>query len=244
MDTPNNKQPSKSQSSDAFKNQEGLEKQTNGSGSAQPQNEGSKLQTNDNINNKCSDTWISFQKSEDSHWRAVNLEELRQLSLWKSTPTLKQSCDRTLGEYQFTQTSETTTQNQENLKSLVVDSPAQAQVTQEVERDSSIQLHLFGEKDLDVLSKLNPASVLSSNEHPFVPQLMLWEHLRCSKELSDGDFELFLGDSLWQDTLGKLAMSRQQSLGRVIKGSDYLSFPTLTNNASSTSANLRFAQIL
>ena len=34
--------------------------------------------------------------------------------------------------------------------------------------------------------------------------------------------------SLWQDTQQKLAMSRQQSLARVIKGSDYLSFPTLT----------------
>ena len=70
-------------------------------------------------------------------------------------------------------------------------------------------------------------------------------------ELSDEDFELFLGDLVWQDTLGKLKQSRRESLGRVIKGSDYLStrrldmllnqkhpppsFPTLTSNAGSTS---------
>ena len=115
--------------------------------------------------------------------------------------------------------SELTIQPSENSILSRVHSSAQAHQTQELERDSSIQLHLFGEKDLDVLLKFNPASVLSNN----------------LKELSDGDFELFLGDSTWQDTLGRLAMCRQQSLGRVIKGSDYLSFPTLTSNVSSTS---------
>ena len=35
---------------------------------------------------------------------------------------------------------------------------------------------------------------------------------------------------------GKLRQSRRESLGRVIKDSDYLSFPTLTSNASSTNS--------
>ena len=193
--------------------------------------------------NECSDTWIYSQELEDLPWQQSSLGEYKQLSLWRSTPTLNSSCDRTSQEFQFTLISKISTQSQESLKSLPAVFPAREHQTQELERDSNIQLHLFGEKDLDVLSKLNPASVLSNNEHPFVPQHKLWEHLRCSKELSNEDFELFLADSLWQDTQQKLAMSRQQSLGRVIKGSDYLSFPTLTSNARGTSANLRFAQI-
>ena len=112
----------------------------------------------------------------------------------------------------------------------------QALRTQEAERDCLIQLPLFGEKELDALSKLNPSSVLWNNEHPFVPQLMLWEHRRCSKELSDEDFAPFLADSAWQDTLGKLRQSRQQSLGQVIRDEGFLLFPTLTSNASSTNS--------
>ena len=119
----------------------------------------------------------------------------------------------------------------------------QALRTQEAE-DFIIQLHLFGEKASDVYWSFDPASVLSNN----------------LKELSNADFELLswcafpscgnrsgvaplLADSLWQDTLGKLAMCRQQSLGRVIKDLDCSYFPTLTSNVSTTSANLRFAQI-
>lgn len=245
------------------------------------ENEASKLHLNDNTDTICSDTWICFQELEDSASQQSNLEESRQLSLWKSTPTLRQSCDceasrrhRTSQKFQSIQTSETTSQNQESSIYSQWNSPVLAHQTQEVEQDSNIQLHHFGERDLDVLLKFNPASVLSNNEHPFVPQRKLWEHQRCSKELSDGDFELFLGDFLWQDTLGKLAMCRafgsdrrkttgkallsaQQSLARVIKGSDYLStrrldmllnqkhpppsFPTLTSNVSTTSANRSFS---
>lgn len=169
--------------------------------------------------NECLDISTSFQELEDFPWQQSNLGEYKQLSLWKSTPMLNSSCDRTSQEFQFTQTSETTSHQKENSIYSQWDSPVQAHQTQEVERDSSIQLHHFGEKDLDVLLKLNPASVLSNN----------------LKELSNEDFELFLGDSLWQDTLGKLRQSRRESLGRVIKDSDFLSFPTLTSNVSSTS---------
>ena len=199
--------------------QEGYENSIEISGYKRTENEVSEIQKNDNTDTKCSDTWISLAESEASALQQNSLEESRQLSLWRSTPTLKQSCDRNSQEYQFTQTSETTTQNLESLTLSQWDSPALAHPTQELERDSNIQLHLFGERDLDALSKLNPASVLSNN----------------LKELSNEDFELFLADSLWQDTLGKLAMCRQQSLARVIKGSGCLSFPTLTSNVSSTS---------
>lgn len=229
----------------------GAEIQTNRSGSGLPQDEAIKLHLNDNIDTKCSDTWISFQELADFPWQQSSLGEYEQLSLWKSTPMLRQSCDceasrrhRSSQEFQFTQISEATTQSQESSTSYHAVFRVLAHQARELEQDFPIQLPLFGEKDLDALWSLNPASVLSSNEHPFVPQHKLWEHQRCSKELSDEDFELFLADSTWQDTLGRLVMSRQQSLVRVIKDSGYLSFPTLTSNASTTSANLRFAQIL
>ena len=196
-----------------------VEKQTHILGYPQPVNEVLELQLNGEEKTKCSDTWISLAESEDSASQQSSLGEYRQLSLWKSTPTLRQSCDRNSQEFQFTQTSETISQDLTSSTLSQWDFPAQAHQMQEVEQDSNIQLHLFGEKDLDALLKLNPASVLSNN----------------LKELSNGDFELFLADSLWQDTLGKLAMSRQQSLARVIKDSGYLSFPTLTSNVSTTS---------
>lgn len=119
-------------------------------------------------------------------------------------------------EFRSTPISETTTQNQENSICYRWDFPVQALRTQEAEQDYLTQSQHFGEKDLDALLKLNPNSVLSNN----------------LKELSDEDFELFLADSLWQDTITKLKQSRQQSLGRVIKDEGFLLFPTLTSGAS------------
>ena len=199
--------------------QERAEKSTKGSGSAQPKNKALEIQIDDNQDTVCLDTSICSAELEDLPWQPSNLGEYKQPSLLKSTPMHNQSCDRISQESPFTQILETTTQSQDNLTSSPAVSPALAQVTQEVEQDSNIQRHHSGEKDLDALLKFNPASVLSSS----------------LKGLSDEDFELFLGDSLWLDTLGRLATSRQQSLGRVIKDSDYLSFPTLTSNESSTS---------
>ena len=167
--------------------------------------------------NECLDTSISFQAVADLPWQPSNLGEYRQLSLWKSIPTHSLSCDRISQEYQFIPISETTTQSQENSICYRWDFLAQAQATQEAEQDYLTQSQHFGERDLDVLSRLNPASVLSNS----------------LKELSDEDFELFLADSVWQDIVLKLKQSRQQSLGRVINDSDYLSFPTLTSGASS-----------
>jgi hypothetical protein len=168
--------------------------------------------------NECLDTSISFQAVEDLPWQPSNLGEYRQPSLWKSMPMLNSSCDRISQEYQFTPISETTTQSQENSICYRWDFPVQAQATQELEQDYLTQNQHFGEKDLDVLSKLNPASVLSNS----------------LKELSNEDFELFLADSVWQDTLGRLAMSRQQSLGLDTRDSDYLSFPTLTSGQTNS----------
>ena len=167
----------------------------------------------------CLDTSIYSVGLGASASQQNNLGEYEQLSLWKSIPTHNSCSDITSQEFQFTQISETTNQNQESLTSLPVGFPAQAQVTQEVERDLNIQLPLFGEKDLDVLSRLNPASVLSNN----------------LKELSDGDFELFLADSVWQDTVSRLKQSRRESLEHHTRDSDCLSFPTLTSGDRSTS---------
>ena len=218
MNTSNNQQPSKSSSCDIKNDQEGAEKSIKGSGSAQPQNQAQKLQTNDS-KTICSDTSIFFQELEDLPWQQNSLGTIyRQLSLLKSTPMLKQSCDRISQEYQFTQISETTTQSQENLTLLPAVSPALAQVTQEVERDLNTQLPLSGEKVSDVLSKLNPASVFLSN----------------LKEWSDEDLELFLPPYIWQDTVLKLKQSRQQSLEQDTRDLDCLSFPTLTSGQTST----------
>jgi hypothetical protein len=195
--------------------QEGSQKKSEALLQSEAQNDGQEKE-----NNQCLDTWISFQAVEDLPSQPVPLEEYEQLSLWKSTPTLNSSCDRTSQEFQFTPISEITTQNQENSIFYRWDSPVWGQVMQELEQDYLTQNQHFGEKDLDALLKLNPSSVLSNS----------------LKELSDEDFELFLGDLVWQDTLGRLAMSRQQSLGRVIKDLDYLSFPTLTSGARGTTS--------
>ena len=145
----------------------------------------------------CSDISISSVESADLPSQQSNLGEYEQLSLWKSTPTLKQSCDSTSQEYQFTQISETTNQNQESLTSLPVGFPVLAHQTQELEQDLNIQLPLFGEKDLDVLSRLNPASVLLNN----------------LKEFSDEDLELFLPPYIWQDTVCEIETVSARELG-------------------------------
>ncbi len=162
---------------------------------------------------------ISFRAVGASAWQQSNLGEYEQLSLWKSIPTHSSSSDTTSQESPSTQTSLATNQNQENLTSLQWVSPAREQATQELGQDSNTQLHLFGEKDLDALLKLNPSSVL-------------WNSL---KELSDEDLELFLPPSIWQDTVLKLKQSRQQALALDNRGTDCLSFPTLTSNSNSTS---------
>ncbi len=219
MNTPKDKQPSKSSSCDASLNQSGVEKLQKISRYPQPEVEALKLHLNDKTDTICSDTWTCFQELGASAWQQSSLGEYRQLSLWKSTPTRETSCDRSSQMSQFTQTSETTSPKKENSTSSQWDFPARVHPTQEVERDSSIQLHLSGEKVSDALSKLNPASVLLNN----------------LKEFSDEDLELFLADSVWQDTITKLKQSRRESLVHHTRDSDCLSFPTLTSGDRSTS---------
>ena len=172
MSTSKDKLPLKSSFSDTSDNFEGAEKQIKGSGSSLPQNErggrwcsaslsnhaveAPEIHLNDNQDTICLDTLTSSQGAEDSAWQPSDWGEYRQLSLWKSTPTHSLSSDTISQISQSTQISETTTQNQENLTSLQWVSPALEHQMQEVEQDSSIQLHLFGEKDLDALLKLNP----------------------------------------------------------------------------------------
>jgi hypothetical protein len=223
------KRASKSKSYGYQNEQEGTQKKSNGLLQSDTQNNGVETELK-----QCSDISTSSVELEDLPWLPSNLggrlsgvnphtrnatEEYRQPSLWKSTPMRETSCDRISQEFQFTQTSETTTQSQENSICYQSDFLVQAQATQELEQDYLTQSHLSGEKELDVLSRLNPNSVLSNN----------------LKELSDEDFELFLADSLWQDTITRLKQSRQQSLGRVIKDEGFLLFPTLTSNENSTS---------
>jgi len=89
---------------------------------------------------------------------------------------------------------------------------------QENELVCPIQNQHFGEKELEYCSKLNPNSVL----------------LNSLKELLDEDFELFLDTSIWQDIQQKLSWSRQQALGLDTRGSDCLSFPTLTSGQTNS----------
>ena len=168
--------------------------------------------------NECSDIWTYLAESEASAWLPSNLEEYKQLNLWKSTPTLNQSCAQTFPISLSTQTSEIITQNQESLKSYQWDFPVQVHQTQELSKDSNIQLPHFGEKDLEVSLKLNPSSVL-------------WNSL---KDLSEEDLELFLPPSIWQDTVLKLKQSRRESLEHHTRDSECLSFPTLTSGQTST----------
>ena len=147
---------------------EGTEKLINESGSSLPKNEVNKLPINDNRNTRCSDAWTCFQELEDSLWQRSNLEEYKQPSLWRSTQTRRQFCDRSSQEFRFTQISETTTYQKESSTLLAVDFRVLAHQTQEAEQDLNIQLPLFGEKASDALSKLNPASVLSNNLYELV----------------------------------------------------------------------------
>ncbi len=214
MENTNVRHSLKSTSCDYQNEQEGTQKKSQGLLQSKGQNNGQEKK-----NNPCSDTSIFSVALEDSPWQQNNAGTIyRQLSLLKSTPMLKESLDLTSQEYQFTQISETTNQNQESLTSLPVGFPVLAHQTQELEQDLNIQLPLFGEKDLDVLSRLNPASVLLNN----------------LKELSNEDLELFLPPYIWQDTVSRLKQSRRESLEQDTRDSDYLSFPTLTSGQTST----------
>ncbi len=219
MNTQYEKQPSKSSSCDASLNQSGVEKLQKISRYPQPEVEALKLHLNDKTDTICSDTWTCFQELGASAWQQSNWGEYRQLSLWKSTPTHSEFSDITFQTSQSTQTSETTIQSQESLKSSQWDGRVREHQTRELGQNSNIQLLLSGEKVSDALSKLNPASVFLSN----------------LKEWSDEDLELFLPPYIWQDTVLKLKQSRRRSLEQDTRDSDYLSFPTLTSNVSSTS---------
>jgi len=157
------------------------------------------------------------RESADSPSQPSNSEEYEQLSLWKLIPTHSLSSDTTSQEYQSTQISETTIPDGDNSTLLPADFPARERVTRELERDYLIQNHLSGEKEFAALSKLDPDSVLLNN----------------LKELSDEDLELFLPDSIWQDTLSRLKQSRRRALELSTKDSDCLLFPTPTSNECS-----------
>ena len=168
---------------------------------------------------QCLDISICSQELEDSPWQQNDLGiEYKQLNLLKSTPTLKQSCDRTIQEYQSMTTSGTTTQNQESLTSSLAVSPVLGQVTQEQGQDLSIQHHYSGERELDASLNQSLNSALLSN----------------LRELSDEDLGQYLADCEWQDIEARLKWSRQRSLEQDTKGLECLSFPTLTSGQNSS----------
>jgi hypothetical protein len=166
----------------------------------------------------CSDISISSVESVDLASQQSNLEEYEQLSLWKSTPTLKQSCDRTSQEFQFTLISETISLIMESLTLLPADFPALVQVTQELERVLNIQPQPCGKKVYELSRRRNPNSWWLNNQ----------------QEFSNEDYELFLEDSEWQDIKAKLKQSRHRSLEQDTRDLDCLSFPTLTSGQTST----------
>jgi hypothetical protein len=128
----------KSTSCDYQNKQEGTQKKSQGLLQSKAQNNGQEKE-----NSSCLDTSISSVALEDSPWQRSNLGEYKQLSLLKSTPTLKQSCDRTSQEYQFTLISETISLIMESLILLPADSPVLAQVMQELEQVLSIPPQLY-----------------------------------------------------------------------------------------------------
>jgi hypothetical protein len=203
----------KSTSCDYQNKQEGTQKKSQGLLQSKAQNNGQEKE-----NSSCLDTSISSVALEDSPWQRSNLGEYKQLSLLKSTPTLKQSCDRTSQEYQFTLISETISLIMESLILLPADSPVLAQVMQELEQVLSIPPQLYGKKVLESSRRRNPNSWWLNNQ----------------QEFSNEDYELFLEDSEWQDIKAKLKLSRRVSLEQDTKDSDYLSFPTLTSGQTST----------
>ena len=160
-----------------------------------------------------SDTSTSFRELAASAEQLPDSEELKQLNSWKSTPTLKESCERISPMSLFGQTSETTIPPQENLTSSVVGFPAREPAARASGKDCHTPIQPCGEKESAASLSAVPDSVLLNN----------------LKEWSDADFEQCLGDCEWQDTLTKLKLSRRSSLARVTLEPDCLSFPTLTS---------------
>jgi len=202
----------KSKLNETQNDQEGSQKNSNGLLQRSIQNK-----DQDGYINECLDISTYSVEAEDSAWQPCNFGEYKQLNLLKSTQTLRQSCDRTSQEYQFTQISKTTAQNQNSISSQW-DSPAQGQVTQELEQAFSTQHHHCGERDLDASCWLDLNFALSNN----------------LKELSDEDLEQFLEDSDWQDTVTRLKQSRRRSLEQDTRDLECLSFPTLTSGQNSS----------
>ena len=174
------------------------------------------LKTTDGPDEPC-DTSISSVDVADSPSQLSESEESQRPNSLKSTPMPKQSCETTSQESPFTQTSETTTRDGENLSLLPADFPAQAQATQENGKGSNIPPLPSGERESDVSLSAEPDSVLLNN----------------LKEWSDEDFEQFLEPYEWQDTKAKLKSSRRRSLARDTLDPDCLLFPTLTSGERS-----------
>lgn len=168
---------------------------------------------------KCLDTATSFQESAALPTLGINLGELQQPSSLKSIQTLNLSCERITPTSQSTTTSDPITQNQENLTLSPAVFPALEHPTQENEKDWNIQTQHYGEKELDVLSSVDPNSSLLSS-------LM---------ESSIEDLEQYLEPLEWSDINLRLKLSQRRGLGLDTLEPDCSLFPTLTSCSSKNS---------
>ncbi|MDB9372367.1 hypothetical protein PN464_03190 [Nodularia sphaerocarpa CS-585] len=133
--------------------------------------------------------------------------------LSKITPTLNESSSTDSPTSPFTATLETIAQNPENLHSIQLDFPAQAQVQPETEPDSNTQNQNCGSMPCERSQSENLISLLLSNP----------------EELSPMDCEQFLGDSEWSDISGTIRKSfHARSLEVSTSGKDCLLLPTPT----------------
>ena len=121
MNTPNDKQPSKSQSCDASLNHEGAEKQTNGSGSSLPQSETDKLHLNDNTDTeRCQEnqgrnaTHTTNVKIQSISTPNQNKQQFIGKSISKDSVQLKLLKSKEFQELQFTGCSNLMDTNLEN----------------------------------------------------------------------------------------------------------------------------------
>ena len=168
---------------------------------------------------KCSKCSTPLLESAEPHG-LVTPWESAPLSLSKSTLTHSEFSALTGPIFQSTGTSKPTIPNQESLTSIGCRSLAQAHQAPELGRDSTIQNQPCGEKP-------SGASVLDN------PSLLLWNSL---KDLSNEDFEQFVGHCEWQAIRAGISNSyRQRKSEQCTSETGSLSCPTLTSCSSKSS---------
>ena len=157
----------------------------------------------------------SLKELVDSPEQLNLLEGLTGGYLLKTTETQSQFSNQTLSIQSLVQISEISTPVQAIMTSLSVDFPAPTHQEPETELELLTYLQNLeqcSDNSSDVLEKLNP-------------NLSFWSSL---PDLSIEDLERGWEDCAWVDTKASIQSSRERmNLERSLRGSDYLSFPTL-----------------